>query len=204
MLRIGNKSFEDLQFQGILQEVGESSLWPKRSPPSPSLSSAYSEPVPQVLPKWTAGNAKQNAHNPLPWGNRENGANFFQNPLHFPHRLCYSKILLERGRIAQLVRAPRWHRGGHWFESSCVHLIVSSIVYLGKGKARSQASPIPKRDRTFWSNSFDSWWHGVSGFWGKGCACRWIRFRMANLSKVVDCLSQVWDFLDHSSTVGDY
>ena len=41
--------------------------------------------------------------------------------LHLPLSLnpCYDYLLF--GRIAQLVRAPRWHRGGHWFESSCVH-----------------------------------------------------------------------------------
>lgn len=39
--------------------------------------------------------------------------------LHISKHLCYLYNLW--GRIAQLVRALRWHRRGHWFESSCVH-----------------------------------------------------------------------------------
>src|SRR5659263_558504 len=31
-----------------------------------------------------------------------------------------------RGRLAQLVRAPSSHGGGHWFESSIAHHIASS------------------------------------------------------------------------------
>ena len=42
----------------------------------------------------------------------------------------------ERGRLAQLVRAPRWHRGGHWFESITAHFfyinIYSFLIYYIK------------------------------------------------------------------------
>ena len=33
-------------------------------------------------------------------------------------------IVLKSGRMAQLVRAPRSHRGDRWFESSCAHFFL--------------------------------------------------------------------------------
>ncbi len=70
--------------------------------------------------------------------------------LHLPLSLnpCYDYLLF--GRIAQLVRAPRWHRGGHWFESSCVHfyrvinpvtncdlMLYSNLLFVISNKLRS-------------------------------------------------------------------
>ncbi len=36
-------------------------------------------------------------------------------------------VIKAYGHIAQLVRAPRCHRGGHWFESSYVHLLKPAL-----------------------------------------------------------------------------
>ena len=34
-------------------------------------------------------------------------------------------LLLNLGRLAQLVRAPALHAGGHWFESSIAHHFIT-------------------------------------------------------------------------------
>jgi hypothetical protein len=41
------------------------------------------------------------------------------------------------GRIAQLVRAPRLHRGGQGFESLFAHTNTINIVNIGADRARS-------------------------------------------------------------------
>lgn len=72
-------------------------------------------------------------------------------PQHFFHvaspisRYYFNKLFF--GRMAQLVRAPRSHRGDRWFESSCAHYSHLRCTRFATGKlwCYSHACCIEKR-----------------------------------------------------------
>jgi len=47
---------------------------------------------------------------------------------------------LSHGAVAQLARAPRWHRGGQGFESPQLHCLLSSSI-LDRNRKRAQDQP---------------------------------------------------------------
>jgi hypothetical protein len=57
--------------------------------------------------------------------------------------ICFTKIMGKakiksntlHGQLAQLVRAPGSHPGGHWFESSTAHHPVQKVKLISHQKA---------------------------------------------------------------------